>query len=174
MIRVYLFFKPNLEMPFGMHNGLEIQRSPIGPIPVDEIYFVTRHPLSTMAPVKPFSALEVKFWINYFLIYIIFVLITLNIHSLLTKHLDVTQTVTAFIAPTSNAKIGGKFLCLFSFSFFTFSTLYGIDLWSALVGQTFEAKIDTWKDIDWLNSQFVLCTGKQQYRCALYRPLVRG
>ena len=44
---------------------------------------------------------------------------------------------------------------LLSFSFWTFNVLYNVDLWSALVGQTFEPKIDSWQDFNWFDSQFV-------------------
>ena len=39
----------------------------------------------------------------------------------------------------------------------TFTVLYGIDLWGALASQTFEAKVDGWQDLNFLDTQFINC-----------------
>ena len=41
-----------------------------------------------------------------------------------------------------------------SLTFWTFDILYGVDLWSALVDQTFESKVENWDDINILNTNF--------------------
>ena len=70
-----------------------------------------------------------------------------------------TQLLTTVIQPLESAWLkvftSGMLLnLLFSFSFRTFHALYEVDLWSALVGQRFEFKVESWADINWF-SQFI-------------------
>ena len=37
----------------------------------------------------------------------------------------------------------------FSFTFWTFNTLYGVDIWSALVSQNFETKVESWRQANY-------------------------
>ena len=51
---------------------------------------------------------------------------------------------------------GVLFKAIFSFSFWSCDVLYGVDLWSALVGQTFETKVEVWGNISWFDTRFIL------------------
>lgn len=44
---------------------------------------------------------------------------------------------------------------IWSFSILSFQTLFGIDLTTALVSQTFEEEVNQWKDINFIDTQFI-------------------
>ena len=111
----------------------------IGPIISQKYYFVTRHPLLTLNMMNPFASLEIKFWINYFLLYIILILVSTCSYWSCYNKLTLKQIIMPIISLSNSywslmLKSGVMFPCLISFTFFTFSHLYGVDLASVVVG----------------------------------------
>lgn len=149
-----------------MESNKRTQTGYLGPLHYVDSYLITRHPLPILATLNPFGSLEAKFWINYTILYIIFLLTSIYIHLkvIITNRTTLTQLsviIHFLISPSAlrcfNATniTGLLFKSLFSFSFWTFEVLFGVDLWEALVGQTFEDEVNTWHDITYLETQFV-------------------
>ena len=138
----------------------------LGPFEVERKHFVTRHPLPLTTGIKPFSSLSRKFWLNYCMLFLIFILASITMAFLsqtdsMNIFLISTQWIRAIIDPKDtlwlNIFISGLLLkAIFSFSFWSCDLLYGMDLWSALVGQRFETEVDYWANISWFKTQFVL------------------
>ena len=106
----------------------------VGPMTESKLYLVTRQPLQTAGSINPFGSLKPKFWMNYALIYIIFVLISFCIHLSLKHRLSLRYCIDAIISPSmsnGNILLGPS---LIAFAFWTFNILYGVDLWDVLSG----------------------------------------
>ena len=149
----HIFAEPQGNLLEGLYT--KHMMSKLGPFKVDQKYFATRHPLPILTAIKPFSSLEAKFWINYstlYIVYLISIISTLlliqstNLHIIpgwaVISHMQHVQWIYLFGA-------GFLFEAIFSFSFWTFSVLFEMDLWAALVGQNFESKVETWENISW-------------------------
>ena len=133
--------------------------SKLGPFGMDRRHFVTRHPLPLLTTIRPFSSLGEKFWINYSILYILFIFASILSLSQL-KCIKPVEVINAILEPIGsywiNMVISGLLLkFIFSFTFWSFNTLYGIELWSSLVGQRFESNVETWQNISWFDTQFV-------------------
>ena len=134
--------------------------TPIGPIFMKEVYFVTRHPLQTISTLNPFASLDKKFWINYALLFVTLFLLSTVLHITLFQRKNFEQFIVTIISPSELLwikvmKSGILLSCLISFAFWTFNILYGVDLREVLVGQTFEPEVNSWDDIRWFETQFV-------------------
>ena len=113
---------------------------PIGPVVISRAYFATRHPLQISGQINPFDSLADKFWINYFILYVLLVLGSIGIHLHTFKHIYVKQIIGTIISPADSTwspviKSQIMLQCLISFTFWTFDILYGVDLWAILVGK---------------------------------------
>lgn len=137
----------------------------LGPFQVNRKHFVTRHPLPITTGIKPFSSLSHKFWLNYSTLYLMFTLASISMALLSQTNsintITVTQWLKTIIDPNDSLwlnifKSGLLYKAIFSFSFWSCDLLYGMDLWSALVGQRFETKVDYWANITWFDTRFVL------------------
>ena len=111
----------------------------IGPIIKDQLYFVTRHSLPTVNGINPFASLAPKFWLNYLILSLISILISMLIHLKMFKTISLKEVIEIIISPSEShwsglSKAGNMLPCLIAFTFWTFSILYGVDLASALVG----------------------------------------
>ena len=123
-----------------LHVDESGDRTPIGPILGQKLFFVTRHPLANFNYVNPFRSLDSKFWINYTSLFIIFLLLSLHIHIKLFAKIDTRRAMKIITSPeeafwTQVIKSMLLVQCLISFTFWTFQVLFGIDLWSVLVGK---------------------------------------
>lgn len=121
-----------------------------GPFESDQLYFVTRHPLPILTGIRPFSSLQDKFWLNYAMIYSIFVLLSLCAYFTWIKRLNFSNFFAILMEPADLVWYqpfprGLLLRVAFSFTFWTFNVLYGVDLWSTLVSQQFEAKVESWR-----------------------------
>ena len=132
----------------------------VGPVISKKSYFVTRHPLQKVSTLNPFASLDIKLWINYGLIHAIIVLISLHIQINKIKGLNFKHLIHSIISPEESFRsdifsFGLNLSCLVSFTFWTFSTLYGVQLQGVLVVQTFEPEVNSWEDIKFFDTQFV-------------------
>ena len=104
----------------------------IGPLYHFNIYFATRHPRSSISSINPFASLNTKFWINYALLYAIMMMVYIFINLVLFKKLVSTTDSNSILSEM--VRSGLMLPCLMSFTFWTFNTLFGVDLASVLVG----------------------------------------
>ena len=123
--------------------------------------------------VNPFASLDTNFWMNYTLLYIISALIIIFIHRNISGGISPKNFIIAIISPfhllTSQiVKSLILFQCLISFGFWTFNILFGVDLWSSLVKQTFESEVNSWDDISWFETQFVITPFSSFFRILSY------
>ena len=159
----------NTVKALGMEDHTRSWNSMIGPVIRDKAYFVTRHPLSVKSGIKPFSSLNAKIWTNYFFLYIILTLASIYIHMELTRNMSLSNFLQLVLNPSEvlwQSLFRGCLLmqCMGSFAFWTFDILYGVDLWSALVAQTFEPEVNDWNDIQWFNAEFIFVPNLALYR----------
>lgn len=122
------------------------------------MYFATRHPLASVAEIRPLGSLEPKFWINYSLIYIIIGLTCICIELQLSfLKLNLKRIIVILTLPAESKwfKMGFMICALWSFSIWSFNNLYGIDLHTALISQSFENEVNDWQDINFFDTQFV-------------------
>lgn len=111
----------------------------IGPIISDSFYFVTRHPLPILGRINPFGSLDIKIWFNYSCLFIVLVLASVGTHVMMSNAVVIKEIISSIISPWAsywaNMFIFAIFLKLITiFTFWTFNILFGVDLWSALVG----------------------------------------
>ena len=111
----------------------------VGYISTGELYFATRHPLRIKGSTSPLKALEEKVWLNYSILYILFILTSSCIYLWMFHGICVNQAVMCFISPSqpqwSHILTSGFMLpCLILFTFWTFTFSLGVDLWTALIG----------------------------------------
>ena len=133
----------------------ESSQTYLGPFPdIEELYLVTRHPLAPRSKVKPFGSMDAKFWINYILIFSIFILISLSGE---IKFITFNQMLRSMIFPTQTKlfKLCLGLAAIWSFTIWTFNQIYGIDLHKSLVGQIFEKEINEWNDFNFFQCQFI-------------------
>ena len=146
-------------------SGIKSSAVFIGPIIATELYFVTRQPLPTARVINPFASLDSKFWMNFSLLYVTFILATvcIQVEIFKSKGLNAKRIVAAVVSPSAESefrigemmKAGITLPCLMAFAFWTFETLYGVDLQAVLVKQTFEREVNSWDDIKFFETQFV-------------------
>ena len=131
----------------------------LGPFPdVENTYLVTRHPLATVANVKPFGSLGTNFWTNYLTLYVIFTLAAVCAEiKLIRDKVDMKHIFMLLVFPSESRwfKWGLSISLAWSFTIWTFSQLYGVDLHAALVGQTFEGQVNEWGDLNFMDTQFI-------------------
>ena len=101
---------------------------------------VTRHSLPTVNKINPFASLSDKFWVNYALLCVISILLSILIHLKILHKLSIKTMIGIIISPSESywgamIKSGVLIPCLIAFTFWTFNTLYGVDLAVVLVGK---------------------------------------
>ena len=133
----------------------------IGPIEREVEYFVSRHSLPLKEQINPLKSLDKSVWLAYSLFYLIVIMTSFIILLRMKKfngEYGKVLLISIFPSDTNWFKMAQSFLMiklLMSFTFWTFNVLFGIDLWSVLITQTFETEVNSWEDINWPNSQFV-------------------
>ena len=122
------------------------------------MYFVTRHPLASVANIRPFGSLEAKYWMNYSLLYIIIGLASIGVELRLTSlRLTLKRFIELLMFPVETKwfKLGMSICAVWSFAVFSFHNLFGVDLQAALVSQNFESEVNDWQDINFFDTLFV-------------------
>ena len=94
------FEKQRFSSKDGEGADRSVRANLIGPFEDDRKYFATRYPLPIWTGFQPFSSLQDKFWINYSVLYLITVLISIFIQLLWTKHIRITDLISSMVQPT--------------------------------------------------------------------------
>ena len=98
-------------------------------------YFVTRHPKSTMSDIRPFASLQTKIWLQYSILYVIFMLTSIFVYFVSKSPWSTSWVIRIFFCPVepwsidySYLKFGLIFTLFWPFMTWTFTLFYGIDL----------------------------------------------
>ena len=113
---------------------------PFGPVDKREFYFGSRHPFALPTTINPFDSLQDKIWMNYGLLYFIFVLVSISIYVKLFRGSNSLLFIDTFFSPSEPTwslmfKSGTMLPCLVLFTLWTFNFSLGVDLWGALISK---------------------------------------
>lgn len=109
-------------------------------LPIYQSFYhvVSRHPHSIPANIRPFDALSGYIWVIF-----VAMTIAMNVIMLFMKcfieHYDIFQGYANLVV-------------LSGFTLMMFDVLFGVDLRDTLITQDFELKVDSWNDVNFLNT----------------------